>query len=222
MDASDNDLYKLVLPIECNTFIELYYRQPEKHCKTENQHIDEFLAQDEFLPITEKNYSPIRKIDCVILHPTCRAVHKDKCPDLQTNSSGLFIEQIYGALKPEAAVVIKGQIQLEFSMQGLINLFNIFSDSLKKPDYATSFNSYLRLLRDQGFRNIRSFIVVSGWNDPHSLVSTDYTTSKYFFTNYIESHRKEYSYFKYLFMKLLVTLNLICYMEKNFLIVAQK
>jgi hypothetical protein len=78
------------------------------------------------------------------------------------------------------------------------------------------------MLKAQGFKNIRSFNVVSSWDSPSAIISTEYTPSKYFFSNYVESRRKKYTYFRFLFIKFLIAFNLIRYLEGDFLVVAQK
>lgn len=222
MENSNYSVYELVSPVECTTFINIYCRQPEKNQKTAYQYSDDYFTQDECLSITDKKYSRICQVDCVILHLNSRPLQKSDFADIEINLSKRFIEKLYCAIKPGAVVVIKGQIQLALTIQGLITFCNIFFDSLKKPIRLTSFNSYVRILKAEGFKNIRSFNVVSGWDDPHSIISTDYIASKYFFSDYIESRRRVYSYPRYFFIKLLITFNLVRYMEKNFLVVAQK
>ena len=218
------DLYRLVIPVECATFINVYCRQPENTCKTTQLDLAHTLTQDEFLNEIAENDSPQCKVDCVILHPCYNITppHKSEVTDIEINFDERFIKKLYFGLKPGGQVVIRGQIPFEFTLLGALKLCSQAFEWPRKPNRLRSFSGYTRILKAQGFKNIRSFNVVSGWDDPFSIVSTEYTASKHFFSTYVENHREIYSYIKYLFMKFLIKLNLIRYLEGNFLIVAQK
>ena len=223
IDNSNYDVYKLVLPVECTTFINIHCWQSEGNGKIILPAIGNFFTQEEFSENANKKGSPISKVDCVILHLTINKTFiAHDATDNEVHLSESFIEQLYCVLKPSAVVIIRCQIPLEFTVQGMISLFMIALEWLKKPFYLRSFSSYERMLKAKRFKNIRSFNVVSGWDSPFAIISTENTASKYFFSNYVENRRKKYTHLRYFFMKSLVALNLIRYLEGNFLIVAQK
>ncbi|MEE9355076.1 MAG: hypothetical protein V3U75_05745 [Methylococcaceae bacterium] len=222
-DKSNHDIYRLVVPVECETFIDVYCQQSEVNRSRKHIDIGNCFVQNESLSTTNKEYIPLGNVDCIVLHPTkIRSAYKHNPADTELYFNKLFIKKLYYALKPGAVIIIRGQIQIKLTMQGLLNLFSIMLEWLKAPVRFSSFSGYMRILKAQGFVNTRSFNVVSGWDNPFCIVSTDYTASKYFFSTYIESRRKEYTYLRYLFMKSLITLNIIRYLEGSFLVVAQK
>ncbi len=223
IDISSYDIYKLVLPVECTTFINIHCWQPEGNGKIILPAIGNFFTQEAFSENANKKGSPISKVDCVILHLTInKTFMAHDVTDSEVQLSESFIEQLYCVLKPNAVVIIRRQISLEFTVQGMINLCRIALEWLKKPFFLKSFSGYDRMLKAKKFKNIRSFNVVSGWDSPFAIISTEHTASKYFFSTYVENRRKKYTHLKYFFMKFLVALNLIRFLEGDFLIVAQK
>lgn len=218
----NSNFFQLVSPIKCKTFINVLSQQPAENYNLNQSHAQDSITHDEFVVLLEKKDSLVSRVDCVILHSTCRPFYKNTPDENEIDLSENLIEKLYCTLRPGAVAVIKGEISIKFNLRGLVSFAASFQNWLKKPIRLTGFGSYVKILNRHGFRNTRTFNILSSWNAPHTIISTDYTASKFFFSNYIEVRREEYTLFKYLIIKLLISLNLIRYMEKSFLVVTQK
>ncbi len=221
IDNSNYDVYRLVLPVECTTFVNVYCRQSKSNYRTKQSDMGIYFTKEESLSIADSDYISLDKADCIIIHPTSsRPAHNPSDIEIVLNKH--LLNKLFYILKPGAAVIIRGETPLECTKQGLTNFRSTALRWLKKPILLMSFNGYVQMLENQGFKGTRSFNVVSGWDNPSSIVSTDYTASKYFFSSYIESRRKEYTLLRYILLKSLINLNIFRYLESNFLVVAQK
>ncbi len=173
---------------------------------------------------------PASAFDLVVLHGAL-----DRAPNPAAVEAGLgrseLLTTAYRALRPGGMIAVSGFNLLHPRfMRALVArwLARCFRTSGASEERASDLRSpltywgYVRSLRRAGYRNVQVFNVIPDYLHPQHVVSARREASAAYFRNVIEVRRANLSYPRYLFRLLLLHLNAFPYVERCYLIVAQK
>ena len=173
---------------------------------------------------------PASAFDLVILHGTL-----DRSPSHADREASLGRDEMlaiaYRSLRPGGLIAVSGFNLLHpRSMRAFLarKIKRLFRSAHASQWQASdthrplTYWGYIRCLRRAGYRNVHVFNVIPDYRRPQHVVSAQREASAAYFRNVIEVRRASLSYPRYLFRRLLLHLNAFPYVERCYLIVAQK
>ena len=143
---------------------------------------------------------------------------------------GALLSLTYRALRSGGFVAIAGPnllhpryfgLRVRRRLAGLLRRPKGAAPGAESPAPMTCWG-YVHRLRRAGFRNAQVFNVIPDHLHPQHLVSAERDASGAYFKNVIEDRRANISYPNYLFRRLLLWLNAFPYVERSYLVFAQK
>lgn len=174
---------------------------------------------------------PAAAFDLVVLHGALDRMSNNGPVEKPLPDRDALLTAAYRALRPGGMIAVSGfnllnpRILRAAVWRRIKRLFRTPAPAetgaadLRRP---LTYWGYIRCLRHAGYGNPQVFNVIPDYLQPQHVVSAEREASTAYFRNIIEVRRANLSYPRYLFRRLLLHLNAFPYVERCYLIVAQK